>query len=340
MIQKRPSQPQRQSEGEATKPYSSVSLPNQPPRLERPAGQDRFRPDRFHGKLFLSFAVKTPLHISTGIVVPGVDVGLRVSLVKTMASDRQGRLLIPGSSLKGVVRSMYEAITNSTFAVVTPRYRSQMPKNRLPCSNKEALCPASRVFGALNWQGLVRFTDAVCDGKSAQGFIPSLHAPRPQRYLLGAGRVGGRKFYYQTRRAASADQNRGIAVQWVAEGNHFSTCLTFSNLTEAELGTLLIVLGQDPKYGMSLKIGGGKPVGMGTVTTTVMKIEYLQNLKDRYRSLSEPGTTLLEGKPLSDFINKAIQKAYSERYVLEDQLRQLAVILAYPTDREPPSGMY
>lgn len=81
----------------------------------------------------------------------GSDVGKsKIPLIKTMQTGNE-KLTIPGSSLKGVVRSIYEAITNSTLAVVTRKYENKMPRNRLPCRSKDKLCPASRVFGALDW---------------------------------------------------------------------------------------------------------------------------------------------------------------------------------------------
>jgi CRISPR/Cas system CSM-associated protein Csm3 (group 7 of RAMP superfamily) len=97
-----------------------------------------------------------------------------------MVQGKEQQLLIQGSSLKGCIRAIYEAITNSTLAVITNRYRQKIPKDRLPCRSKESLCPASQVFGALDWQGLVHFTDATCEStKSVTGFMPSLYRPRP-----------------------------------------------------------------------------------------------------------------------------------------------------------------
>jgi CRISPR/Cas system CSM-associated protein Csm3 (group 7 of RAMP superfamily) len=46
----------------------------------------------------------------------------RIPLIKT-SIERDKRLLIPGSSLKGVVRSAYEAITRSCLCKVTKRYK-------------------------------------------------------------------------------------------------------------------------------------------------------------------------------------------------------------------------
>jgi hypothetical protein len=302
--------------------------------------------DRLHGTLFLTLKVQTTLHVSTGVVVMGSDIGSRVPLIKTMVQNIDQKLSIQGSSLKGCIRSAYEAITNSTLAVITSRYRDKIPQERLPCKNKQELCPASQVFGALDWQGLIEFSDAKCQNTGfATGFMPSLYRPRPDQrraYFDARGNVAGRKFYYHTIRAIDKGQNQGITVQQAAKEYTFKTQIQFKNLTAAELGTLLIVLGQDPKYPIALKVGGGKPIGMGTMTVEVTAAKVLQNkgdLRDRYSSYNPPESDSMTGTKLQQFMQKNIQAAHSS-LVQATQLQQLAEVLKYPTDREPPTGMY
>lgn len=335
-----------------SKPYELVSFPKEPPKLQRPVGHHKYHNDRLHGTLFLSLKVQTSLHVSTGVVVMGSDLGNRVPLIKTMVQGVNQKLSIQGSSLKGCMRSVYEAITNSTLAVITSKYKEQIPRERLPCKNKEELCPASQVFGALDWQGLIEFSDAKCESAGySTGFMPSLYAPRPERegYYTGKN-VAGRKFYYHTIKAIDKGQNQGIAVQQAATAYTFTTQLNFKNLTPAELGTLLIVLGQDPKYSIALKVGGGKPIGMGTMTVDVTEISAftdgqqlvkelnLPRLRDRYSSYqSQPNQ--LTGNQLKHLIETVIKAAHSQ-LVQSPQLQELAAVLKYPTDREPPEGMY
>jgi hypothetical protein len=169
------------TENNSNKPYRFVTFPQERPRLQHPTGHDKFDKNCLHGTLFLKLQVQTSLHVSTGVVVPGSDIESRVSLIKTMVQGVEKYLLIQGSSLKGCIRSVYEAITNSTLAVITSKYRDKIPPERLPCRNKEQLCPASQVFGALDWQGLIEFNDAKCESMGfSTGFMPSLYRPRPE----------------------------------------------------------------------------------------------------------------------------------------------------------------
>ena len=328
------------------KPYELISFPKERPPKNPPAGHHQYLGDRLHGTLFLTLKVQTTLHVSTGVVVMGSDIGSRVPLIKTMVQNIDQKLSIQGSSLKGCIRSAYEAITNSTLAVITSRYRDKIPQERLPCKNKQELCPASQVFGALDWQGLIEFSDAKCQNTGfATGFMPSLYRPRPDQrraYFDARGNVAGRKFYYHTIRAIDKGQNQGITVQQAAKEYTFKTQIQFKNLTAAELGTLLIVLGQDPKYPIALKVGGGKPIGMGTMTVEVTAARVLQNkgdLRDRYSSYNPPESDSMTGTKLQQFMQKNIQAAHSS-LVQATQLQQLAEVLKYPTDREPPTGMY
>jgi RAMP superfamily len=333
-------------EAAVAKPYELISFPREKPPKNPPAGHHKYFPDSLHGTLFLTLKVQTSLHISTGVSVMGSDIGSRVPLIKTMVQNIDQKLSIQGSSIKGCIRSAYEAITNSTLAVITSRYKDKIPPERLPCKNKSELCPASQVFGALDWQGLIEFNDANCEKTGfATGFMPSLYRPRPDQrraYFDARGNVAGRKFYYHTIRAIDKGQDRGITVQQAAKEYTFKTQIQFKNLTPAELGTLLIVLGQDPKYPIALKVGGGKPIGMGTMTVEVTAARVLQNkgdLRDRYSSYKPPESDSMTGSQLQQFMQKNILVAHSS-LVQATQLQQLAEVLKYPTDREPPTGMY
>ena len=323
------------------KPYQLIRFPQKPPTLRHPVGHDRYRADRLHGVLHLTLTVQTALHISTGVVALGSDVGARIPLIKTMAQGTANKLVIPGSSLKGVVRSAYEAITNSTLAVATNKYKSSMPSERLPCRDKTRLCPASQVFGALDWQGLLHFTDAHCEeANAATGFMPSLYRPRPDERdaYFQKGKAVGRKFYYHATNAVDGS-DRGIPVQQAGIAYSFTTRLQFMNLTEAELGTLLIVLGQDKRYPLALKVGGGKPIGMGTMTATVTGLERAKHLRDRYAAYTPPESDRLTGVALESYLQDLVKAAH-KKLIQTPQLQQLAEVLKWPTERTAPSGMY
>ncbi|MGB7439637.1 MAG: RAMP superfamily CRISPR-associated protein [Coleofasciculaceae cyanobacterium] len=357
-----PSSPPSRSDSDSDgtnipKPYKLITFPKERPKLQRPAGHHKYYSDRLHGTLFLTLKVQTSLHVSTGVVAMGSDIGSDVPLIKTMTTGAEQKLLIQGSSLKGCIRSVYEAITRSCICK-TKADRNTIPDGYRECKidrkrNKVSVCDSCQIFGAMDWQGLLDFNDARCENSGYdRGFMPSLYAPRTQRpAYYTKGMVAGRKFYYHTIRAIDKGQNQGITVQQAAKEYTFTTQLHFRNLQPAELGTLLIVLGQDPKYPIALKVGGGKPIGMGTMTATVTEISAfadnqqranefkLPMLKQRYSSYTPTEPDSLTGNNLQKFIEKTIKSAHST-LIQKSQLEQLTEVLRYPTDREPPTGMY
>ncbi|MGD1713101.1 RAMP superfamily CRISPR-associated protein [Dapis sp. BLCC M172] len=342
-----------------SKPYQLIPFSGRTPHLESPAGHSKFKGDLLHGNLFLNLTVKTALHISTGIVVLGTDVGKNsIPLIKTMTQDMNNSLIIQGSSLKGCIRSVYEAITNSTLGVITNKYDSRIPRKYLPFGHRNSLCsldelcPASRVFGAMGWQGLIEFTDAKYKEVSSVGFMPSLNRPRPEIndegkknpiYFNEEGKVRGRKFYYNTNRAIDKGKDKGIPVQQAKDKYIFTTKLQFKNLKPEELGTLFIVLGLDDNYPLALKVGAGKPVGFGTIKIEVTEANIFQNkqdLKNRYSNYTPPESNNLTGTELKEFITQKIADAHNSNLLDKNLLAGVAEVLEYPTNREPKEGNY
>ncbi|MDY6804595.1 MAG: RAMP superfamily CRISPR-associated protein [Cyanobacteriota bacterium] len=328
----------------APKPYKLVSFPKNNPQLKKPQGQDKFFPNRLHGRLCLNLTVETALHISTGVVMLGSDIGHKnIPLIKTMMTSTGEQLTIPGSSLKGMVRSVYEAITNSTLGAITHKYEKQnyYPKNRLPPRTKNhkkdmKLCPAGRIFGAMDWQGLIQFTDAKCEKVEFEvGFMPSLYSPRPSAYLDDQKKAKGRKFYYHASREAAASKNKGLQIQRAINSYEFSTEIRFSNLSKQEFGAFLIALGLDSKYPFALKIGAGKPVGMGTMKIELETGELWRSGEERYGDYGAEPDLMTEAE-----LNKFMEIARKEKLIELDQLRELAEILKWPTEREPVEGLY
>ncbi|MDT9176087.1 MAG: RAMP superfamily CRISPR-associated protein [Limnospira sp. PMC 1291.21] len=351
---------------QVSKPYEFVEFPPNAPTLTSPAGHHKYLKNRIHGILHLQLTVETALHISTGTVMMGRDLGQsKIPLIKTMQTGNE-KLTIPGSSLKGVVRSIYEALTVSCVCKIKTqgyqktkqdgklRYSLNIPRGYKECKPKKneiqkrsvKLCPACRIFGALGFQGLLEFADAKASNIQSQtGCMPSLHEPQRncEEYYVNNrnqisqgqlnGNLKGRKFYYQTENVASSNQQKGIPVQQANRQYVFENKLPFKNLTLAELGALLASLGQDQDYPFSLKVGAGKPIGMGTMTVKITQIQRTESMRDRYSDYNtEPPS--LTGSELQTFIKQAIAAAHQQKLLELPQLKQLQKILAYPTNRE------
>ncbi|NJO43574.1 MAG: CRISPR-associated protein [Cyanobacteria bacterium RU_5_0] len=294
--------------------YAFVSLPTNAPDQRKPQGHQKFVENCLHGYLELQLTAQQPIHVSVGITAMGSDVGSDRPLIRPMMQRPDGTIFIPGSSLKGCVRSIYEAITNSTVGTQTTNAPYE------PCKGKQELCPASRVFGALGYQGLIEFTDAISTTPATIGEIPVQHSPKPGT---------GRKFYRTTVQRTDPQEISQVPIQEAPRGAVFHTRLRFKNLLVEELGTLLIALGQEETHAIALKLGAGKAHGKGMLTVQILQaqIQKTEDLRDRYSSYHPaPLSTLLSW-------DEYIEAAH-ERLIQSSQLQALTAILQRPIAQE------
>ncbi len=89
----------------------------------QPVSQDRYHPDRYTGRIQVQMTAITPL------LVPDPE-GARESddghLTFPVRVDERGKPLIAASSVRGMLRSAYEAITNSRFCRFSDAYKSRL----------------------------------------------------------------------------------------------------------------------------------------------------------------------------------------------------------------------
>lgn len=120
-------------------------------------------------------------------------------------------------------------------------------------------------------------------GETTWGSPADDPTPRPIR---------GRKFYWRARTGETRSpravprgaQNlaRAVAIQPVRVGTEFTTEIQFVNLTESQVGGLVVSLQPSLLYDDAvLSLGGGKPFGFGTVSTGV-ELTAWQGAAQRY----------------------------------------------------------
>src|SRR4051812_26279867 len=89
------------------KPYAFVPIPQGSTSPKHPAGHDRYQDELLTGTITGALVALSPVHVASGNIEL---TGGRPSLVKAHFR-RNDRPAIPGSSLKGVIRSIVEAIS-------------------------------------------------------------------------------------------------------------------------------------------------------------------------------------------------------------------------------------
>jgi CRISPR/Cas system CSM-associated protein Csm3 (group 7 of RAMP superfamily) len=321
-------------------PFELVSLPQHQPQRSMPTGHDTYW--GLSGRIALKLHAKTNTIVASGVVAMGDDISKRykdIPLLK-VAVQRDKTHIVPGSSLKGVVRSAYEAITSSCLCKVQKKHQRKIPqgyKECRICRQNSELCPSCRLFGAMGYQGKISFYDSIpTQDSSDANFFPNLFSPQTNKNKYYRQNVlAGRKFYYPTDRAAKSFNGGGIHAQQAQQGTVFETTIDFTNLDKAELGTLMIVLGRDSEHPIALKAGGGKPVGFGSLLPEPQQIDWITDRYLSYDAESNP----LQGEALETYVSRAIETAKKE-LVQGHQLQELSQILGWPTNRQPPESAY
>lgn len=296
------------------KPYDFVPLPPERSGNQFPSATGHHTvlgsgaENLLSGQLQAQIVAEAPLIVASGRVTT-VDALLQHGDVapESVGDDTivlehvrsRGKRIIPGTSLKGVIRSVVEAITH-TGATFTPVHRDRTRRSsgrevlvtdirnrsEQPGFSRSAAPPllslSARLFGITSgrngYQGHVSISDApqAKGGGSLFRRLP-LYSPqadysqslpelttRWERYFTDQRRTGfrGRKFYRAGKpREVEPPYN---ALEVCDPGSTFTFGLRFERITPADLGILLLALGAGGEI-PRLALGGGKPLALGTI---------------------------------------------------------------------------
>ncbi len=326
----------------APKPYEFIPFPEQVVRQKVP-GHHILKPELLTGILTFHLHTVTPLFVSSGQVALSEDLGLQPGGVVQAHYRIDGRLAIPASSLKGTVRSIAEAVSPSCLGVTRARRRDLPDAFRRLCTRRAA-CPACTLFGMGGneaYMGQVRFEDALLQAGGTMLYrLPPLYRPRPGApvYRDRNRRYKGRKFYKHGRPRPA---DKGGESEVICPDSLLVGQVAFTNLTPDQLGLLFYALGLERHF--LLKLGGGKPVCLGSLLTEparlVLRNEQVAFLGDTPDAQAE---TIREGDALNAEVRQYITEARKNGYILSQQAEVLERVLRFdPNDLpECPTGAY
>jgi hypothetical protein len=332
------------SERQSVDPYYFVQLVGKP---ERKKGTPHHKFAGESGILTCCLTTKTPLFVYN----PSFARTIRGEHEVAKFPIRNNEVFIPGSSLKGVIRSVAEAVEPCCLPLFDGTYRGsgitqgKTLKARAPsgygrCSDVDRLCPACRLFGAFAWHegtvftGKVSISDAVArPGEySLMGnvVLDVLHNPkpegRPKTYTQADGQtIRGRKFYrhqlegIQTRLGEKQDQHNKT-VQPVDAGAVFTLTVEYNDLRPEELRLLLYALVLEP--GLWHKIGMGKPLGLGSAHIEVTEWVKIDR-KARYQKLGGGLDAPLSGDALQVPIDEQVADYRNSKAANLEDLREV-----------------
>ena len=277
------------------KPFFWVPLGGEKPSREAPPHHNRFT--GWSGRLELEIEVVSEyLYMGSGNFELFNLSGKEQAYYAFARCD--GRLVIPGTSIKGAVRSIVEVISNSCVPQVA---RGERAYRHEACQDESALCPACRLFGTTGYGGRVHFADAVPVGEVRSEIIKIADLWPPRQ-------AGGRKFYYagSFQRLDMQPQKSHRFIEAIPKGSKFATVLHFENASDAEMGLLMRSLGLDlgpqdpPKVvcAFPVKLGGAKPRCLGAVCPRPKRLYLVPEGPEVFSALLTGG----EPSPLTESI--------------------------------------
>lgn len=261
----------------------------------KPVQHHRFKSGLHTGQLEYELVNQTKLFVGTNYDAEKQEIDPRQH-TKPFIKDATGKPVIPGSTLKGHMRQLFEICTYSCAFMVRGFYRNtgvelrQWPPfqyvnpKRAACQHADHLCPSCRMFGFLKpaFRGRINISDALLQGEpkfvGPNSRLPVLMNPRPKAregsprfndYFAGK-QCSGRKVYRARGHARTRDPNafnpdrEGNLAEALNAGHRFRFTVDYRNLESVELAALVTLLDLEPE--MFHLLGAAKAHGWGRCT--------------------------------------------------------------------------
>ncbi len=342
-------------------PYDFARIDwSKPPERHRPAWHhllvSRSEQRLYSGRLDVDVYTETPLFIVDPRVV-SPDPRKPAESIK----NKQGEYIVPGSSLKGMLRCVVETLGNGCLTLFDGsyerggkiNYKREVPDNFQRCNDNSQLCIACRIFGMLSERGRGVFLGKVNIG-DARVYPDQVHLydpiytkplmePKPHHasFYLDKDRkhIAGRKYYFHHSpdyppltekgliRFGNTPANRYIRPLDYDTKFHFS--LDFTNLEADEFAVLLLAIALEKD--MRHKIGYGKPLGLGSISLSPTSLTLVDYTKRYTQPDSERGKQTYAGDALWYLIYEHVD-AFNETKLARLAMDDLRRIWRWPPD--------
>lgn len=264
--------------------YVAIAV-EKPRREHQLVGHGRLRPDRLCGSLRLEIELLGPVFVGSGTYSLYEGQPIKIPVLSG------GVPVVPGSSIKGACRQTFEILVEGD-GPFDPRERGQRPPKDPPWSWDRAL------FGKLGYQGRISFDDAK--PKSALEQLELVRIKVPYK----PGKDLGRRFYGRLKERRVDREKVPIAA--LPTGTWLTSTLHFENVTQEELGLVLLGLGVGGRF--TPRLGGGKYDRCGWVRIEPVALELRKSaasggtesletvlgwVQDAERKLASPGRKAL-----------------------------------------------
>lgn len=291
--------------------------PREPVWHHRLTGRDGQR--LYSGSLEVDVIAETPIFIA--------DHGRAAQFMQNGART----YIIPGSSLKGMLRSVVETLGNGCLTLfdgeyeydkATRRYAAdyqrKVPDDSKRCNDTAQLCISCRIFGMLSrgasgvFLGKVNIGDAEAKDVRLSNsiYINGLMGPKPHHRAFYLDQpeqhIAGRKFYFHQLEplTVSSSTPRSVRIQPLDYGTQFRFRLDFTTLEADEFSAMLfaIVLNEEMRH----KIGYGKPLGLGSVHLQPVELTLIDYAARYDPAAAGGGKAVLQGDEMKQEIDRHV----------------------------------
>ncbi|MCX7921555.1 MAG: RAMP superfamily CRISPR-associated protein [Clostridia bacterium] len=247
------------------------------------------------GKLSLEIKTLAPVFVGSGYEEE------ENGLLYKAFQKYQGQFVIPGSSLKGVLRTISQAVSYSCVDV-EKEIINDLPFQR--CT-KDNGCIVCRTYGKMDYKGSVSYRDFnLRHGQSQIIRIPMQMSPNIKKkdVYYKNGKLRGIKFY----RHGDYRQipNAEVPVQAVMPGAVFGGEIVFQEIHREQLELLCYSLGLDGSF--QLKVGANKSGFFGSCKIEVKNAFFIQ--KDLTRQAFDACEYARNYRNNDDIVKKNKQK--------------------------------
>lgn len=221
--------------------------------------------ERKTGKIYLKIEVLTPVHISQDYY----DINEKDVLYKEFYKIGD-RYTIPGTSIKGCIRSVSEMISYSCVSGLNfKRIGNMIPSfKKCGCKKYDKPCIICSMYGAMGKRSKIRFSDFhLTEGKADIIGIPQLRKPNLESswYSDGKGKLIGHKIY--SHGSENILQKGNVMCKYFLRDSIFEGDIIFEDLVQDEINLLCYSLGLTGD--IDHKIGYGKPAYYGSIRISI-----------------------------------------------------------------------
>lgn len=340
-------------------PYDFARIDwNRPPERRKPIWHHQLvgpgTQQLYSGHIDVDVFAETPIFVSDPRNVPNDP-----KKPAQFMQNKRGEYIIPGSSLKGMLRTLVETLGNGCLTLFDGdydrgkvNYRRDVPQGFLHCENNTNLCIACRTFGMLKeraggvFLGKVNTGDAVAYADSVYKYEPMYTAvlvepkPRHEAFYLdeARGHISGRKFYFhhspdvkplsESHLILFSGKPANRFIQPLDYDTRFHFRVDFTGLEADEFGAFLLAIALEEN--MRHKIGYGKPSGLGSVYLQPSALT-LVNYSTRYTRPAERGIATYQGDAMWNQFYAHID-SFMQKYLVKIAMDDLRRIWRWPPE--------